>query len=560
MNSIKPLIFLVIFLLALSCKSQDQNSINHILIESHYDDIDAAISFYHELKSNSPEDYNFEDENELNNLGYRLLNDGRVEDAIKIFTLLVSEFPTSANPYDSLGEAYLINGNQSLALKNYKKSLALNPDNDNADRVIVSIENENRDRNKFYKKYSKNEYLEDLDQLALKLTTANPHPYKFMSKADFWRVVEQKKDLITNETTYGEFIWHCSELVANINCIHSGLGYFNQESEMLPVELRFPLETRFIGKKLFVTDPLINTDVTAGAEILTINGVSAEKLQEEIYRHISSQGHIETSKKYFYNSYGTAYIAYALGFPQTFTITIKDRNRPIKLVQLTMYKRAKRHFATNLCDSKDLCFDTIDSKTAILTIINSGAYYGNRFSIYKEFIDDSFQKIQEQKIEHLIVDMRSNGGGPGNTGVYLLQHLVDKPFVYKKVSEGSNVAGQTFTPNDNRFKGNTYFLIDGEGGSTTGHILSFVKQRKLATIIGEELGGNHFCTGGQRPYKLTNTEVFYYVGRYTHISSADSFPDERGIMPDHYVTENIKDYLNNDDRVMDYTLRLIEGK
>ncbi|SMG35817.1 Tetratricopeptide repeat-containing protein [Marivirga sericea] len=556
------LFLLLISTIILSCNGQnkEKKSIKDAIVSHSYDDIDVAIMYYKKLKLEDLDSYNFSDENELNNLGYQLLNDNRVEDAIKIFKLLVSEFPQSANAYDSLGEAYRKNGDIKLALENYRKSLELNPKNRNAESVILSIENENRDKDKFYKVYTRKEYVADLEELADNLTTVNPHPFKFMAKEDFWKVVDAKKRFISDSTTYGEFIWHCSEIVANINCFHSSLGYFNQEREMLPTELRFPLETRFIGNKLYVTKHLSNSHIKEGSEILTINGRKVVDLQAEIYKHISTQGHIETSKEYFYPGYGTAYIAYALGFPTKYEIRLEGIKHPIKLKQLGKYEPLKRVYATNLCKSRDLCLDFINDETAVLTIINSGAYYGNRFTIYKDFIDESFQEIRNRGIKNLIVDMRSNGGGPGNTGIYLLQHLAKQPFIYKSVSEGSNVAGQSFEPFENGFKGNTYFLIDGEGGSTTGHILALVKKLNMATIIGEELGGNHFCTGGQRVFKLSNTEVFYYIGRFTNISSANEFPDNRGIMPDHFVEKSIQDYLNDNDPVLKYTLELIQDK
>lgn len=562
MKLIKLALLLSTFFFLSNCKSQlnNQKSIKDALVAHSYNDIDVAILYYKTLKEADEAGYSFNDENELNILGYQLLNDNRVNDAIKVFKLLVSEFPNSENSYDSLGEAYNINGNKRLALFNYKKSLELNPKNDNADRVIISIENESRKRNKFYNIYTKKEYLDDLDELATKLTTVNPHPYKFTDKQYFWQVVEDKKSSITDTTTYGEFIWYCSELIATINCGHSGLGYFNQENEMLPVKFRFPLETRFIDKKLFVTESLLNSQAKEGSEILAINGVSVGEVREEIFKHISSQGHIETSKALLFSAYGTAYVPYALGFPQKYNITIASEKSPIELKLLSTYKNPQRHFPTKLCESKDLCLDFVDDETAVLTIINSGAYYGNKFSVFKDFIDTSFLDINSKNIKNLIVDMRSNSGGPGNTGIYLLQYLANAPFIYKKVSEGSNVAERSFKPFANRFKGETFFLIDGDGKSTTGHILSFVKEQKTATIIGEELGGNQFCTGGQRPFKLPNSEVFYFIGRYTNISSADSFPDDRGIMPDHFVTQNIQDYLNDRDTVMRYTLNLIKNK
>ena len=48
-------------------------------------------------------------------------------------------FPKAWNPYDSLGEAYLLKGNKKLALKNYKKSAELNPQNSNAIRIVKEL-------------------------------------------------------------------------------------------------------------------------------------------------------------------------------------------------------------------------------------------------------------------------------------------------------------------------------------------------------------------------------------------------------------------------------------
>ena len=52
----------------------------------------------------------------------------------------VSEFPKFPNPYDSLGEAYFINKEYELAIKNYKISLELNPENTAAAEMIAKIE------------------------------------------------------------------------------------------------------------------------------------------------------------------------------------------------------------------------------------------------------------------------------------------------------------------------------------------------------------------------------------------------------------------------------------
>lgn len=73
------------------------------------------------------------EEGMLNNLGLRLsFSAGKMEEGINVFLLAVHIYPKSANLYDSLALAYLYNQDIKNAIANYKKSLELNPENQNA--------------------------------------------------------------------------------------------------------------------------------------------------------------------------------------------------------------------------------------------------------------------------------------------------------------------------------------------------------------------------------------------------------------------------------------------
>lgn len=100
--------------------------------------MDAAIQQYHDLKASAPTTYNF-DEDELNALGYQFIRTNKFKDAIRIFQLNVDEYPHSSNVYDSLGEAYMDDGNKPLAITNYRKSLELNPKNGNAVTMLQKM-------------------------------------------------------------------------------------------------------------------------------------------------------------------------------------------------------------------------------------------------------------------------------------------------------------------------------------------------------------------------------------------------------------------------------------
>ena len=101
--------------------------------------IEAGLAQYRELKLKESATYDFR-EQELNQLGYILMRAGKPKEAIEIFKLNVEAYPQAANPYDSLGEAYLSLNQRDLAIINYKKSVELNPANANAIEALKRLE------------------------------------------------------------------------------------------------------------------------------------------------------------------------------------------------------------------------------------------------------------------------------------------------------------------------------------------------------------------------------------------------------------------------------------
>ena len=101
--------------------------------------VEAAIEYYQQLKQDHPAILLFT-ESQMNALGYEYLYDKKIKQAIALFRLNVEAYPDAYNVYDSLGEAYMENGQYELAIMNYKKSLELNPNNANAEEKLREIE------------------------------------------------------------------------------------------------------------------------------------------------------------------------------------------------------------------------------------------------------------------------------------------------------------------------------------------------------------------------------------------------------------------------------------
>jgi CubicO group peptidase (beta-lactamase class C family) len=79
-------------------------------------------------------------EDDLNDMGYWLMYNNRKKEAAEIFKLNISLYPNSANTYDSLADAYEALGQKESAIKNYKRSLELNPKNNNAAEHVKKLE------------------------------------------------------------------------------------------------------------------------------------------------------------------------------------------------------------------------------------------------------------------------------------------------------------------------------------------------------------------------------------------------------------------------------------
>ncbi len=103
-----------------------------------YNGVDAAILKYHDMKDSLAAKEIME-EYAMNSIGYVFMQKKQYEKAIKIFKLNVKAYPEAFNVYDSLGEAYMESGDKELAIKNYEKSIELNPDNENGIKMLENL-------------------------------------------------------------------------------------------------------------------------------------------------------------------------------------------------------------------------------------------------------------------------------------------------------------------------------------------------------------------------------------------------------------------------------------
>lgn len=78
-------------------------------------------------------------EGEMNAIGYQLIGMGKLKEAIAVLKLNAEQFPQSSNVYDSLGEAYMNDGNTELAIRNYEIAVKMDPTNLNGMEMLKKL-------------------------------------------------------------------------------------------------------------------------------------------------------------------------------------------------------------------------------------------------------------------------------------------------------------------------------------------------------------------------------------------------------------------------------------
>jgi C-terminal processing protease CtpA/Prc len=236
---------------------------------------------------------------------------------------------------------------------------------------------------------------------------------------------------------------------------------------------------------------------------------------------------------------------------------------------------------------------------ALLTVrtFGMGPYQNAKIS-YPSFLKSVFQELEDKNTQHLIIDLRDNGGGADAYGKILVQHLIDKPFRYYEHLRINNTEFSFFEhtniPPDERiqnpgrfrkndegtfdllfhpnlgeqkpippiFKGKAYVLINGNSFSGTGECTSLIHFHKKAVFIGEECGAGYYGnTSGFMPMLiLPNTKIRVRIPMIRYTMAVSGYPQDRGIIPDHPVSPTIEDLLSQRDTVMEFTIDLIKNE
>jgi hypothetical protein len=407
-------------------------------------------------------------------------------------------------------------------------------------------------------KYSVKELQEDFLQFQRQVEEIYPYPYEFISKESFGESFEAQYEKINKPMSIREFYKILVPLKAKIGCGHAHLDYPDEYRQNVQV-FKFPLILRFLEDRCYVANNLHeNSSLPIYNEILSINEIKIDSIIQTLKAEISADGYNDSFKTSALENCFQYYYANHFGAPKEFEIEYQTgKNGDIKKTVIPAVPCSTINYSNK--ESKDLNIEILSTiNTAVMTI-NSFVFYGEKNKIFFSFIDKAFHEIKQENIKNLIIDFRGNGGGDPFCASYLLANIENEPYIYFSKPYGKYTElSKPIKLAKNPFRGNLFFLIDGSNFSTTGHLCSILKYHDLGTFIGTETGSTYTCNAAVRRLQLKNTKILLKIATESFAAAVSGFPKDRGIIPHHIVKTSIEDFKKNKDRVLDYTLKLID--
>lgn len=455
------------------------------------------------------------------------------------------------------------------------------------------------------KQYSPTELKEDLATMRRHFETVQAGLYTYTSKAKLDQQFEAIEEQLDKPMRDIEFYRLLAPILEPIGNGHTNIGpsdgFLNHHRTQLKL---FPVSVKWLNSTLYIfLDLSTPFEMPIGSKILAINGQKADSLFVEMRKSFTRDGYNLTGPNRRLAGRFRHHYSYQFGNPDTFVLTVENAEGEVQEVKLaaeayeTILDNYRERYQEKLEDDDPLLSIKIEDKVATMTIQTfSTGYAKNQGQKFKPFLDDAFLQINQAGVEHLIIDMRGNGGGDPEPTIQLFAYLHDKPFTfYKEIStitrnipdnrmykdkiflqelffplrtkrdrdifQVKGISGtKESQPLQPHYAGKVYALIDGNSFSATGEMTAILKEHDRVIFIGEEAGGN--------PVRNTSGIMLRLVLPHTKVNVINpailwkmnvSFENTgHGVVPDHAVEPSIEELIEGKDVVMAFTKELIK--
>lgn len=392
--------------------------------------------------------------------------------------------------------------------------------------------------------------------------------YRYKSKNEITKAFNNCFAKLDHDITEIEYFNILRYMIGTIEDGHTScnlpsevMDYYNVKAKM------FPALIRFINNKAYILCSS-GKSLPPGTEIVTIDHQPINKLKEQLFKYLPSDGKIETKKSITLTEGGFNFIYnWVNGEKDIFTVSyLKDGKLQTTVLNADVAENID--CLNNGSSGKNLQIEYKKNHIALLTIKTfSSARLNGAKEDFRGFLQSAFKEINSRKVKSLIIDLRDNSGGDDIFGTLLYSYLANKPFKYfasvasttRELTERDIPGLAIQQPNENNFKGMVFFLTNGRSFSTTADVCAIAKSNGRGEFIGEETGGgyNGNTSGEIDKIILPNTKIIVSIPKLRYISAVKKTKyKDRGTIPDYIIVPSINDYLQHKDVQMEFVLKL----
>lgn len=463
-------------------------------------------------------------------------------------------------------------------------------------------------------KFAPNQLREDYRIFRSILEHYHPSLYWFTPKDSMDYYFDKGAARLTDSMTELEFRNLISYVISKARCGHTSVrgskGYQRYiDTARLPT---FPLSLKVWPDSMAVVQNLNRGDsiLTRGRVIRAVNGKSTRELTDTLFEHIVTDGRALNGKYQALASRGGFGSQYRnlFGISNQYSIEYKDRSGNWKTTSIPVFipvrdtskprpRRNDSALARNpqqpavpvLNPVRSMQIDTTLSSAFIS--LNSFAQ-GNHL---RRFFRRSFRELENRKIRHLVIDVRSNGGGDAVLAAQLTRYLARKPFkfadslyavhrsgpdqryikkfffyqvsmffVSRKKKDGKYHFGyferHYYKPRKQyNYDGNVYLLIGGNSFSATTLFAKQLQGQKNVTLVGEETGGGSYGNSAWMipDVKLPNTGLYFRLPLFRLVMDKEAVHEGKGISPDVFIPTTAETIRRGIDPKIEWVRRTI---
>lgn len=465
-----------------------------------------------------------------------------------------------------------------------------------------------------YKKFSPQELQEDYQVFRNTLEESHPSLYWYTPKDSVDYYFDAGAAQLKDSMSESKFRTLLSYVIAQIKCGHTSVRASKAATAYSDRvrTISFPLSIKAWDDTVVITSNLSRKDsnVMRGALLTAVDGRPIRTVLDSLFKYLPADGYNTTHKYQTLSNAGTFRNLYGavFGLKAKTPIEYIDTAGRLRSASLGLYipvvdTNARRSAPPlpqpSKKDRKKLVLLSMRS-LRIDTASSTATLYVNTFAKgYKlrSFFRSSFSEIRKKGIQHLVVDMRGNGGGSVVLSSLLTKYIADRPFKIADslyaVSRSSRYSryidhyffnrlfmlfmshkkadgkyhfglfeGKYFKPRSaNHFNGDVYVMTGGNTFSAASLFTKALKGQENVTVVGEETGGGGYGnTAWLIPdVTLPHTKVRFRLPLFRLV--IDSTAEKgRGILPDVESKPTVEAIRKNGDYKMDRVMELIRQK